>query len=513
MGGILDTWLTVFEADSSSLTRGIDKSKLGADDLIAKLKDTDAAAEKVGTKFSDMAKRAAGALGALLIAKATIGGAFEDAANIQAVAATADALGETIENVDAFGRAATALGGDAQGARDSLTDMAEKMGEAMTDVESGAAKAFTALGIKLKDVDGQAKPAVQGMLELAGAVEGLSRAQAVFKIKELGITDNRTVEMVLKGRKELERLIAKQKEQGVLTKANADEARKFTEAWGSLKNGMDNLSMGISTTLMPAFTKVIEWLSGIVEWAGEHKDLLVGFFAAIAAVVTAIYLPAMISAAAATLAATWPILAIVGIVAALAAAFALAYDDVMNFIDGNDSLIGRIFDKYPAIKEIVYSIVDAFKFMGQVVSGVFDMLLLGFKQMLAFVTTGLKQIADGVTTVAKFFGIGSDEEPAPKNNAALGSGSGQDASDVPGNDTVLMGNRAIAAANASPLNSVTSNAISNSASRSSETNVQIGEIKVETQATDAAGVAAGVGGEMDKQLRQMQSESNTGIER
>lgn len=513
MGGILDTWVTVFEADSSSLTQGVNKSKLGADELITKLKATDDAASKVGGTFKGMIAGAASALAGLLIAKTTITGAFADAANIQAVSATADALGETIENVDAFGRAATALGGDAQGARDSLTDMAEKMGEAMTDVESGAAKAFTALGLQLKDVNGKAKPAVQGILELAGAVEGLDKAQAIFKIKELGITDNRTVEMVLKGRKELERLIARQKEQGVLTKENAEEARKFTEAWGKLNGAMENIGLGISTALMPAFTKVLDWLGTMAEWLGEHQNLLIGFFGSIAAVVLAVYLPAMISAAAATLAATWPILAIVAIVAALAAAFALAYDDIMAFIEGNDSLIGRIFDKYPKIKEIVYEIVGAFKFMGEIVAQVFNSLLTGFKQMLDFVMTGIKQIASGVTTVAKFFGIGSDEG-APTNAGPLPSGSGQAASDVPMVDTIAAGNRAIAAANATPLNSTTSNAISNSAQRSSETNVQIGEVNVNApNATDSAGVAAGIGGDLDKQLRQVQSENNTGIAR
>lgn len=553
MGGILDTWVTIFEADSSSLTQGIDKSKLGADDLITKLKATDDAASKVGGTFKGMIAGAASALAGLLIAKTTITGAFEDAANIQAISATADALGETIGNVDAFGRAATALGGDAQGARDSLTDMAEKMGEAMTDVESGAAKAFTALGIKLKDVNGHAKPAVQGILELAGAVEGLDKAQAVFKIKELGITDNRTVEMVLKGRKELERLIARQKEQGVLTKENAEEARKFTEAWGKLNNAMENIGLGISTALMPAFTKVLDWLGVMAEWLGEHKNLLIGFFGSIAAVVLALYLPAMISAAAATLAATWPILAIVAIVAALAAAFALAYDDIMAFIEGNDSLIGRIFEKYPQVKEIVYGIIEAFKFMGEIVAQVFNSLLTGFKQMLDFVMTGIKQIASGVSTVASFFGIGSDDAP-PKNVAVKPSGSGQDPLDVPrveandaaqrsggvppgqpmaslstrlgeatsgvaagnraiANESVAAGNRFVTAANNTTLNSTTSNAISNSSTRSNETNVQIGEIKVETQATDAAGVAAGVSGELDTQLRQMQSENNTGIAR
>jgi hypothetical protein len=345
-------------------------------------------------------------------------------------------------------------------------------------------------------------------------VEGLDKAQAVFKIKELGITDNRTVEMILKGRKELERLIAKQKEQGVLTKENAEHARKFTEAWGTLGNAMDNIGLGVSTRLMPAFTMVLEWLGTVAEWLGEHQNLLIGFFGAIAAVVMAVYLPAMISAAAATLAATWPIIAIIAIVAALAAAFALAYDDIMAFADGNDSMIGRIFDKYPKVKEIVYGIIDAFKFMGQIVAQVFNSLLTGFKQMLDFVMTGIKQIASGVTTVAKFFGIGSDE-PAPGAAGSKGSGGGQAASDVPMIEAgIAAGNSAIASANASPLNSTTSSAISNSSQqRSSETNVQIGELKVETQATDAAGMAAGASGALDKQLRQVQSENNTGIDR
>ena len=54
----------------------------------------------------------------------------------------------------------------------------------------------------------------------------------------------------------------------------------------------------------------------------------------------------MLAAAAATLAATWPIWPLLRS-SLLAAAFALVYDDIMNFIDGNDSMIGRILDKYP----------------------------------------------------------------------------------------------------------------------------------------------------------------------
>jgi hypothetical protein len=492
MAGLLDTWLTVFQADTSSLQQGVKKSEMRADDLIKKLKDTDAVAGKAGDSFASYARNALGALTAALGVSSIISGTIGKAADIAAISQTADALGEAVENVDAFGRAAVVLGGDAQGARDSLTDMAESIGEALQDVESMRAKTFKGLGVDLKDMGGKAIGAVEGILRVADAVEGLSKQEAVFRIKELGITDNRSVEMVLKGRKELERLLAVQKAQGVITKESAAQAIKFNETMGALRGAVDTAGTGFMVALIPALTQVVEWLTTLVNWAGENSDVIVGFFGAVAAMVTAIYLPAMISAAVATLAATWPIIAIIAVIAALAAAFALAYDDVMNFIDGNDSLIGQMFDKFPLLKDLVFGVINAFKFLGEVVAGVWSMMVTGFEQVLDFITTGIKQIASGVATVASFFGIGSDAPSAD----------------------ISAGQQALGRAAASPLNATTSAAISNSvASNSKETSVNIERLEVVTQATDAQGVAAGVGGSLANELAQLEAESATGVER
>lgn len=512
MGGILDTWVTVFQSDTKSVDDGNKKAALSADALIAKLKTTDAVAAKTGSSMASFITGAAGALAGFLAARASISGVFESANMIVALQQTSDALGETIENVDAFGKAAEAMGGDAQGARDSLTDLAEKMGEAMTDAESGAAKAFKALNLGLKDTDGNAKGAVQGMLELAAAVEKLPKNEAVFKIKELGITDNRTVEMLLKGRKELERLLEKQKEQGVVTKENAEQALKFKTSWNELSAGFERAGLSISTGLMPYFTKAIDALVVGFDWLEDHKDLVAGFFIAIGSAVAVFYVPTMLAAAAATLAATWPILAIGAAIALAAAAFALIYDDIMNFIDGNDSFIGQMVEKYPLVKALVDGIAVAFKFLGQMAGDVWRAITVGFQQMIDFIMRGIKQIASGVSTVASFFGIGSDEpEPSP-NQKALPSGSGQDASDIPGNDTVRMGQQQLALAGASPLNATTSSAITNANSNSKvENNLSVGELNVNApQATDAAGIAQESTGALDKQLKSMQESSANG---
>ena len=138
------------------------------------------------------------------------------------------------------------------------------------------------------------------MLRLSDAVAGMSKEEAIFRIKELGITDNRTVELILKGRKEMERMLKVQKEQSGVTKESVENARKYQEAMSRLNNAQDSITTQMAAALIPALTKVIEWVAKGVEWMRENKQTVVAFFGAIAAVVAAVYLPAMVSAAAAT---------------------------------------------------------------------------------------------------------------------------------------------------------------------------------------------------------------------
>jgi len=561
---LLDTFVMVFQADTRQAQREIGKTDDSVTDLDQHLKQVGNSASDTGSALKSMAAGALGALTASLSVGALINSAFARADTIRAIEQTSDALGIAIEDVDAFGRAAEAMGGDAQGARDSLTDMAEAMGEALADKESGRAKSFKALGIAIADANGKAKDGLTGILDLAGAVEGLSKSEAIFKVKELGITDNRTVEMVLKGRKELERLLGVQKEQGVVTKESAENARKLTEAFGQLKNGLASAGNSFIDSLIPALTKVIEWLAKGVDWMSDHKDFVIGFFGSIAAVIGAIYLPAMASAAVATLAATWPLLAIGAAIGAAAAAFALIYDDVMNFVEGNDSFIGQVSEKYPLVGQTVMWLIGVFKDlwstlitgaqqigqfvangfaqvlagiksaidfiptaiaqfqafvdrlmqmfsgMGEAVKAVFQGVIDAIKGALSFASDGIDRVKSGFGGVARFFGVGSDEGNSNAQPPRTVNG------DVPLVDidqTMRAANSQIGAAQASPANSITSNAISNQVNRTSETSVQTGDIIVQTQATDAPGISRDIGTELQSQLKGLEMESATGVDR
>lgn len=572
---LLDTLLIRIVADTFGVDRAVDESKKKTDSLTDSLCDTEKAAKATSDTLTGFAAKALGALTAALSVGTLISESIARAGDIKELAQTADSLGVAIDQLDAFGKAAEQAGGDAQGARDSLTDMAEKIGEAFSDTESGAAKAFKGLGISVKDGSGKAKDAISGFLDLADAVSGLDKSAAVFKIKELGITDNKSVELILKGRKEIERMIAVQKQQGVVSKESAERAIKLTDTITALKGSFASAGNGVLDTLIPALTKVFEWLKIVVDWTSEHKDLIVGFFIAIGAVVAAIYLPAMIAAAAATIAATWPLIAIGAVIGVAAAAFALLYDDIMNFIDGNDSFIGQIFDKYPMVKDVVMALIAGFKQMwdilttgakqvggfvvaaflqiyngikfaidylvdamggvrgfvdgaiaafnglANVVKSIFSGIVDTVKSSIAFVTDSIAKVKSAANSVAGFLGIGSDDEPNPNDNQpARPSGGGQGPEDVPMIDqpqpitgAMRSANQQINSAASTPANAVTSNAISNTSNRSSETNVQTGDITIQTQATDAQGISQSLGSEMKDQLKNLNQETSTGVER
>lgn len=520
---ILDIFKIVFEADTGKADSGLKKAGKSTDDLIDKLEKTDNKADKAGKSLAGMAALAVGALTAILTASRSLSGAIDRAEDIRAIQQTADTLGEAAQDVDAFGRAMVLMGGDAKGARDSLTDMAESIGEAMQDIESGRAKTFKSLGVSLMGVDGQSINATEGLLRVSDAVAKLSKGEAIFRIKELGITDNRTVEAVLKGRKELERLIAVQKASNPLTKDQIKNAQGLNDALGAWRGTMTSAANSMFDKLIPGITKVIEWLTKAVNWVSEHKDAMVGFFAGVALVIATVYGPAMLAAAAATIAATWPLILIAAAVLAVGAAFALIYDDVVNYMEGNDSLIGQMrgaltdaFESFANTASEVFDSVGqawddligavssgiewvvgllkseltpAFEVMSSVLSVIFEGLSMVWNAWISSIMGGVNAIKGAVTAVKGFFGFGDGASGAAAGNAN------------------------IAAANANPMNSTTSSAISNSTRTTNETNVQVGQVTVQTQATDAKGISQSVGGELKGQLKQLEAETSSGVAR
>lgn len=482
---ILDTLWTILQADTSQVDTAIAKTRQSTDELVDGLKSAETQGKQTGGTLTRVAIGIASAvLAAGGVAKAWSGtiGLAESTADLGDLA---DNLDIGVDKLDAFRKAMFATGGTSEGALSTIESLTRRMGKGFKDADGPIGKTLTGLGIKLTDATGRAKDSVDIITELSGALEGVNRAQAYQTLQQLGISDPKVIENILKGRKEMEMLLRVERERGVVNDAQVERARQLADAQDRLRANVQRLSDGFLNTFIPVVTKVIEWLENLSNWAGKHQDAIVGFFAAIAAIVAAVYLPAMISAAVATLAATWPIIAMVAAVTAVAAAFAIAYEDIKAFIDGNESLTGEILEKYPMVKTVVMGVVDAFRVMGSVITDVFSNALKGVKVFFEFLSETWDLVGKVMSALP----------------TALVGGNIKVAQEVMGT------------ASSSPMNSTTSNVISNQTASRNENNIQIGQVAVNTQATDARGIAGSIGSELNNQLLSVQAENSSKVTR
>ncbi|MEY0428544.1 hypothetical protein AB7V88_01955 [Providencia rettgeri] len=509
------------------------------------LDNTDAKYQKTGNTVVSFAKKALGAVGLLMGATAIVSESVTRSAEIESL----DKLGKKINvatvDVDAFAGSMAELGGARDAAQADLSAMAKSFGFAKNSMEK--------------------------VLKTADKVQGMKFDKAKATLSALGVTDDKTVELMMKGRKELERMMGIQKEYSGINKESIEQSIKFNKAMQGFKQSSGLLKNSFLEMVIPVLTKGLEWINKFVGFCKDNKQLMIGFFIAIGSAVAIFYVPSMIAAATATLAATWPILAIVAIIALLAAAFAFVYDDIMNFIDGNDSMIGRILDEYPELKEVILRlwqtfkilfeylmvavkfvadvVVDAYNTMNNALNqfidwlvlsinaivswgndfkgvfntvsdavvGIFKWLWAQIQQYLGWINDGLDAIKNGWSTVKGWFGFEDAEVTQTVERKVSADGAIEhtipETPKLSEEDTALLVqglNQQITGMSTNPMNPVTSQAISNQSSTTNETNLSIGELKVETQSTDAQGMASGAKDALQSQLQDLGHQNSTG---
>lgn len=483
--------------------------ELNADQVDSELKKTErqtkSAKDSIGKlgesgvkKFAALRSAALGFFGAALSVGKALHDAVQRAGEISALDALSKNLGIAIDDTDALSRSIQSLGASSGAAEFSLDRLAEAFGESA-------------------DPMGE-------ILRLSDEIASVDYHQASRRLRDLGISDSSTIEFLRKGSDEIQRMTSHQKANGAVTKEAAARAFAFNDALTKLRGGARDASNSLSTAILPVLTKIVTWLERVIKFARENERIVTGALIAISAIVAAVYVPAMASAAVATIAATWPLILIGAAIAAAAALFVVLYDDVMAFIQGNDSLIGSLLETYPAFRKIVEAaisaVVIAWEWLQVAIAKVWEWLKIAFKGIgmgVGLLVDGwilqFKALVSGVQwawdKLKKLFGLigkGVDKIKGAVNWVSSKLGGGQELS-----ANVSSVQEIVATAAASPANDVTSRAIQNvtNSSRSSEQNVSIGSVTIETQATDAVGVAGALSGELEDQLERLRADTDS----
>lgn len=535
MASLLETFGILFDSDADEVKKGAQEAEQATDSLEEKIQDTDEVTAQLGETFSDLISSASGALAGILGAGAITAGIVSAAAATDEVGKFTETLGLNIEEVQAWSEAVVRSGGDAgafqgsiQGLTQSLTDFAITGG-------GEAAEVLARLGINATDSGGRVRSAFELLPDIADEFQKLNEAESFGLGQKLGL-DQGTILLLQQGSASVADLVERQRELGVATQEDYLAAAQFNDAVADTQQLFNSLFVTMGTTILPGFTDFLGLIQEGIIFLRDNSDLVIGLFAGIATGITTFYLPAIGAAITSTLAALAPFLAIGAAVAAVGAAFALVYDDIQNFIAGNDSIIGRIAEDYPAIGELVKTLaavfgglLDILLALGGVLGDVFvagakaaltvlDTLAQAFLTLINDMLGGFDGLGDGMVEsiegavasiieiikemggiVTGFFDSIGDAAEGVSDFLGLGP---DDASIEQVNQNIVSAGEILSAVESNPLNGQTSASIVNSSQQiSREYNLRFGDTNINTAATDAEGIAQGAASAMNDQFR------------
>jgi hypothetical protein len=486
-----------------------------------RLEALDDAAKKLGVSLEDAADKGAfgferlksvaaqalAVIGGVSILKSSIAQYYEQA---QAIEKTSDALGMSIEDWQAWQRTAAAAGVDAEELSTRFMDLGDWMQDLILH-DSGPLKDATKdLGVSFTDAKGKAVSFEEGLLRLSDATSKIDRQKATSILTQIGF-DEKTIPLILKGRKGIEELLKVQKAQAIYSKQDIENAKKQREAQQRLNDAWEAISALFASTVSPAITFLTNLLGDLLGWVKENKQFVIVFFTALAGVITTLMLPALSAMATAAWAAIAPFTPLIAIVGAVA----LVIDDLITYIDGGESAFADFWSILGTGPEIINRLNATWQGFKDIFDGVLQVLGAVWKlwvslwnadgqgaiNALESLWDGLLKINDVLVRMLEWVAqklynllpdwikdwLGGDESSRPEETKAEAKPGGvADSMRVDDVRPSILPPQ-VRAGDARP-GSVSN--VNNSRQVTSTTNV--GEVKVYTQATDAEGMAQGV---------------------
>ena len=361
---LLDTFAILFQTDAKKaaddvedLNENLDDTKKSADGASDGMDGFKKSTSESNAGISTMIKTIGSLIATYLALDKTIDTAMENAEKVDVIGKFAQVTGQSIVNIDAWGQAVARNGGSAESFRGTLESLNESLADISLTGGGEAAEMLARLGINAFDAGGKVKSAFAILPEIADAFQKLSTTQSFQFGRKLGL-DMGTILTLQQGRVAVEKLVERQKSLGAVTKENYKISATFNDQVDDTKRAFESLSTESTTGLLPALTEILKLLEYGIQWLRENKTLVQGFFIGVAGVITAVYLPAIASAAAATLVAIAPFVAIGAAIAAVGAAVAIVYEDIKAWVNGSSSEIGDLLGSFEDFKASVFKIFD-----------------------------------------------------------------------------------------------------------------------------------------------------------
>ena len=424
MTTLLDTLVVALTLDPAGIVKGQKEAVVAFD-------KTKEGMVKGGKQIEETTKNATLSVGKLrsmvieLFAAFTAGKGLKDfIADVTTFDASTARLAKTldmsVESLSAFQSAGKLVGATTEDMNSGIQNLVSNYMSWAIAGKSQILPYMNILGVKMRDVSKDANAAQKEVLELSAALSARDPAYAAEMAHEMGFSAGFT-NFLLLGPERIRELMKLQKEYGVITKEDAEQAKNLQFNWMALMQVSTSLGRSLMTALTPAMDGILKAFTSLGEWAHQHGEFVKALMFGLAAAATA--LGVALAAPHALLIAT------VAAITALITAGALLYDDWATWNKGGVSEFGHFYESvaagWKAIGELISRAGKSFKndFL-DVITGaggaIFDGLKKAFETFFGWLKDKFNNIAAALGMPLPFL-----DTVAGGAGAGAGAGSGE----------------------------------------------------------------------------------------
>ena len=452
---LIATYSILFETKGADKVRSDTKQTESAAEKSAQATEkTGKAADKSADSFKKLSTQIIKTLAPIAGLAALLNRTLSFASQAEEMSYLAQNTGMAVEKFQALAIAAENYGGSAEGIAGSMQGLNANLQNMRLGRGGGSVEeAAITYGINLYGENGLAT-AEELLMNVAERFESLDSMQQLDLGQRLGL-DEGTIRLLQTGVANVQKELERGAKYSLFSKEDIENSRQFQRTMRDIKLGLSQIFGIVARSLLPAFTWLGDKISNALQLFSEHSGFILGFLGTVSAALGVMAIKAGLAFA--------PFLIAVGLITAVAAAIGLLIDDIVNFWQGNESLIGTF--------------IDSVKF---VFDALWDFIKEGFQAVLDWLAdTKIGKLVKGL------FGgkesEGADADPKVKQEIF-------DMADVKRKFELTQ----------TPLAAVPQGSVSASYSNQDQS-VKIDNITINTQATDAAGIAT----DLNTQMREL----------
>jgi hypothetical protein len=279
---VLDSFVIAFSLDPSQFTRGqqqvLDDVRKLEDQAHRSAVETESSTKKLGELFSGMKREMLGFVG-LAVGGYEARKFFDYLVNLDATTSRLSrTLGINVRELSAWQNAAKTVGGTGQEITGTIMRLEQEVYNFRFGVGSNLPGQLRALGVlDVFDANRNPKSGVELLRDITSAVDRLpmpTAGKSAF-LRVIGL-DETTINLVIRGRAELEKTLAAMRQAGGTTEESGRAAEEFQKKEGALETAFINLGRAIAGPFLGPLTWVADKLTTILGLVTKLEQTQVG---------------------------------------------------------------------------------------------------------------------------------------------------------------------------------------------------------------------------------------------